>query len=112
MNKLTSEQRDWWIAYFRERFDWREDEKSHEMIHLPDIEHTLNANTAEDAQLNVGKEEWLDIVSSGPTYVKEEITSPLATLNESQAIIWATGRGADTLYVFKGQWIIRMDEDG
>ena len=37
-------------------------------------------------------------------------TSPLGTLNENQAVIWAEGRGADVLYEFKGQWIIRMDD--
>ena len=36
-------------------------------------------------------------------------TSPLAILSESQAIIWATGRGAEVLYVFNDQWIVRMD---
>lgn len=44
-----------------------------------------------------------------------DYTSPMAILSETQAIVWAAGRGVKTLYYCEKmeQWIIRMDdEDG
>ena len=59
-----------------------------------------DATLTEDAQLNVGKEEWLDIMSSGPTYVSPisnktcdhtELTEGCPACHE-----WATGTPAHT----------------
>ena len=42
-----------------------------------------------------------------------QYTSPLGVYTEAEAIVWAAGRGADTLYYFAPteQWIVRINEE-
>ena len=114
MNKLTPEQRVIKILKDRLPIDmhhYQYQELAEEILTantepedepktLSELFEYEDATLTEDAQLNVGKEEWLDIMSSGPTYVSpiSNKTCDHTKLTEGCPACheWATGTPAHT----------------